>query len=133
MTEKTQKHSPLPFKLWHSGYANTPFILYSGNNSPALNREGYVKMNGSIRVAEIPSNNMALDDKDNIIQDKDEEFVQIACNSFYQMKEALEVIISATESAGIIRVRDNEPMMQAFFTRSELKAAKKALKLAEGK
>lgn len=47
------KATPGPWKVWHSGYANAPFVIYAGAHEPTLDRNNKLMMNGSTRIAEV--------------------------------------------------------------------------------
>jgi hypothetical protein len=38
------KHTPGPWKIWNSGYANCPNVIYFGPHAPRLNRDGLLTM-----------------------------------------------------------------------------------------
>jgi hypothetical protein len=46
-------HTPGPWKIFHSGYVNAPFIIYSGYNAPYIDTIGQLQMYGSIKVVEV--------------------------------------------------------------------------------
>lgn len=48
-------HTPGPWKLWNSGYANAPYVLYAGDNSPYLDTVNKLQMYGSKYLGEISS------------------------------------------------------------------------------
>lgn len=39
MSTTISPHSPAPWRLWHSGYANTPFVIYAGDTAPSFDRK----------------------------------------------------------------------------------------------
>jgi hypothetical protein len=46
-----------PWRMWHSGFANAPFVIYetdSQNGRPNLDRHGQLRMNGLPKIAEMP-------------------------------------------------------------------------------
>lgn len=49
----SQPATSAPWKIWHSGYANAPFVIYFGTRKPSLNQSGQLILNGSLKIAEV--------------------------------------------------------------------------------
>ena len=61
--------TPGPWLLWHSGYANAPYVLHVGP-PPVLDRRGHLDWkHGGEYIGEVSSQRMRLDDQENIIQE----------------------------------------------------------------
>lgn len=64
---KASRHSPGVWKMWNSGYANAPTVIYVGDDAPVLDKNNKLKMNGSTFIAEVSTTNMHLTQNEDIV------------------------------------------------------------------
>jgi hypothetical protein len=54
---KATRHTPGPWRFWHSGYANAPFVVYSGfqtgHDAPSVDAQGQLHMNNMTKICEV--------------------------------------------------------------------------------
>lgn len=103
----TTNHTPLPFSVTTRDLRGVYVYDITAQLKTKSGKGGFR------RIAELTTSSKAKDDADFIVR---------ACNSHYDLIEALELLLDLDE----VRYTDNEPVGKAFY------AAKKALAKARG-
>lgn len=63
------KHSPGPWKVWHSGFTGAPFVLYAGAVEPHLDDKGHLVCAPGSYIGSVNIDRMRCDGLHGVIEE----------------------------------------------------------------